>query len=551
MYFSNRKKRLFIFVVLNISFCVFYSYDSVADISVVLYGNEGKENYNNNDNKDVQKNDVDQKSGFGISRNKVKLNIGGLVDFQYYYTHSYEKAYEKIILPNGLVSSPAMYNTTSLYNEGGNSLNVLGKIDINPEFIRYKPKELQGEGINPIAIKVGAKISHPFMNAARNIDLKLAPQEYIYVDTDYFHFEFGEVASAAAKMKVDASKLASGNGGVFGTWWRYVNLPVYNNNLTGDGFLALNGMSPIYMLYPSLPNEAGFTAQRGIIGQSILADKMFIKSGGFYTGVSYGTNAQPYPTQGAFSNKLSLYSKRIYGFKFGISYSPNTANSGYITKLLNGNLNEYNNILGGYVKNYVAVALDYRKQWDKYGIGLALSATYEHGNPSNISYIYNNNYKQYELLLSNSIYYKRNDLNAWNIGAQFVWKNYSIVYSYGDWGKSLLSQYMATKTGEYQIANQGRKSYYHTVGIGANYGPVKIGATYMRSNYAGNILDAWSIGTDFKMISKKYMRVQPYFEYVGYFFHTPKNILKVGDLIRYKAIQNKGFVLTAGMRIIF
>ena len=154
-------------------------------------------------------------------------------------------------------------------------------------------------------------------------------------------------------------------------------------------------------------------------------------------------------------------------------------------------------------------------------------------------------------MLSNSIYYKRNDLNAWNIGAQFVWKNYSIAYSYGDWGKSLLSQYMATKTGEYQIANQGRKSYYHTVGIGANYGPVKIGATYMRSNYAGNILDAWSIGTDFKMISKKYMRVQPYFEYVGYFFHTPKNILKVGDLIRYKAIQNKGFVLTAGMRIIF
>jgi hypothetical protein len=31
------KRRLFIFVVLNISFCVFYSYDSVADISVVLY----------------------------------------------------------------------------------------------------------------------------------------------------------------------------------------------------------------------------------------------------------------------------------------------------------------------------------------------------------------------------------------------------------------------------------------------------------------------------------------------------------------------------------
>ena len=550
MHIFNIKTRLFVFVILNLSFCLFYSYDSISEVSFVLYGNEGKENNNNNDNnKNVQEDDANKNGDFGVSRNKVKLNIGGLVDFQYYYTHSYEKEYQKNILPNGLVSSPAMYNPTSLYNENGNTFNMLGKIDINPEFIRYKPKELQGEGINPIAIKVGAKISHPFMNAYQNIDLKIAPQEYIYVDTDYFHFEFGEVSSAAAKMKVDASKLASGNGGVFGTWWRNIHLPVYNNNLTGYDFLALNGMSPIYMLYPALPNEAGFTSQRGIIGQSILADKMFIKNG--YTGVLYSTNAQPYPTQGAFSNKISLYSKRIYGFKFGMSYSPNTANSGYITKLLNGNLNEYNNIFGGYIKNYVAVALDYRKQWDKYGVGLAISVTYEHGNQSNISYIYNQNDKQYELLLSNSLYYKRNDLNAWNIGAQIVWKNYSIAYSYGDWGKSLLSKYIATTIGDYQIANQGKKSYYHTIGIGANYGPVKIGATYMRSNYAGNILDAWSIGTDFKMISKKYMRVQPYFEYVGYFFHTPKNILKVGDLVRYKAIQNKGFVLTAGMRIIF
>lgn len=487
----------------------------------------------------------------GNVRNKIRLKINGIGEFQYFY-NGQSFPYQQTILPNGLQTSPAILSHSSVYNGQTSVINMIGKIDINPEFVRYKPEEMRGEGVNPIALKVGLKISQPFMKAIKNIDPKYAPQEYIYVDTEYFHFELGSVNSAASKMRVDAQKIASGNGGVFGTWWRYVNLPVYNTNgLNTEDVNVLNAMSPIYMLYPVLPNEAGFTTQRGIIGQPITS-KMFMNGDISNGAMIYGSTAQPYPTQGAYSNKISIYSKRIKGVKVGFSYSPNTAQSGYLTKEINGNTSFYSNTIGGYVKNYIAVALDYRKQWDKYGIGLAISATYEHGNVMPTSFLLNNDAtgKTETIKIGNSVYQERNDLNAWNIGAQFVWKNYSIAYSYGDWGKSLLYKNFAILNGDYQVPTQGKKSYYHTLGIGANYGPVRLGITYMRSNYGGNKLDAWSVGSDIKIISLKYLRVEPFLEYVGFHFHTPTNQLKVGG-VKYRAIKNTGFVISTGIRVVF
>ena len=494
-------------------------------------------NKNNDNNTDEAVNNGGyDKNKTGNVRNKLRLKINGIGEFQYFY-NGQSSPYTQTILPNGMQTSPVILSHSSVYNGQTSVINMLGKIDINPEFVRYKPDDIQGEGVNPIALKVGLKISQPFMNATKNIDPKYAPQEYIYVDTDYFHFELGSVNSAASKMRVDAQKIASGNGGVFGTWWRYINLPVYNTNgLSTADANALNAMSPIYMLYPVLPNEAGFTAQRGIIGQPITT--------AMFSGIpnnpnlSYGSTAQPYPTHGAYSNKISIYSKRIKGVKIGFSYSPNTAQSGYLTKEINGNTSFYNNTIGGYVKNYIAVAIDYRKQWDKYGIGIAVSATYEHGNVMPANFLFNNNNtgRTETIKVGNSIYQERYDLNAWNIGAQIVWKNYSIAYSYGDWGRSLLYKNFAILNGDYQVPTQGRKSYYHTLGLGANYG--------------GNKLDAWSVGSDIKIISMKYLRVEPFFEYVGFHFHTPENQLKVGG-VKYKALKNTGFVISTGIRVSF
>ena len=505
------------------------------------------ENLNNVNNQNV-KNESNQEKVGDDDKNEIKLKIGGLADFQYFYTQQ-ESEYKRDILPNGLPYSPQTLHNYHIFNDNNSTINMLGKIDINPEFVRYSNHPITKEKVKVLSI--GAKISQPFYNASKNTDPKLAPQEYIYANTKYLHIEFGATASPSSKMRVDSQKLASGNGGVFGTWWRYVSLPVFDTtNITGQNLVVLNAISPVYILYPTLPNEAGFTVQRTNLGQQI-------NSSSFKNGVinEYnlinGATAQGYPTQGAYSNKVAIYLNRIYGFKVGVSYSPTTEHTGYITRGINKGSMFFNNVSGGFVKNYTSVAMDYRKQFDKYNLAFAIYLTYEHGDSGAMRYYYENNGKYNSINLSNSKYYNRRNLNAWAIGGQLLWKNYTIAYSYGDWGHSLLPKSEVKTDNEYQIAQPIKKSYYHTAGFGANYGPVRLGITYIRSSYSGNKLDAWSIGTDFKMISLRYLKVNPYFEYVGYIFHTQDINLISGDNRTYRASATKGYVITTGIRIVF
>ena len=158
----------------------------------------------------------------GDKNNEIKLNIGGLVEAQYLYVKQ-PSEYEADILPNGLPQSPAEIKNYSVVNGQNHVINVLGKIDVNPEFTHYKDTE---EGRKKI-ITVGAKISQPFYNASKNTFPQLAPQEYIYVKTPYLQFQIGAVNGSPSKMRVDAQKIASGAGGVYGAWWRYVSLPVF------------------------------------------------------------------------------------------------------------------------------------------------------------------------------------------------------------------------------------------------------------------------------------------------------------------------------------
>ena len=511
------------------------------------FENNDDGDYNNGDEDDKNEEEKKQKPT-GDKENEVKINIGGLVDAQYFYTYK-PSEYREDILLNGMPQSPAEIQNYSIVGNRQHVLNMLGKLTINPEFVRYKTTD----GINKIAkerlLTVGAKISLPFYNNAHNTDPRLAPEEYIYIKTKYLHFQIGATQSAGAKMKVDASNIASGNGGVFGTWWRYVSLPVFNTTgMSPNDRAALNAMSPTYILFPGLPNEAGFTVQRALVRG--LSNEDFV--GGNPNNLAYGGQGQTYPTQGAYSNKIAMYLPRVKGFSIGVSYSPNTQYGGFVDSFLNKDAKGYENVSGGYLKHYTSVAIDYKKQWDKYGLGVAFSASYEYGKYEPVKYNYNTGDNNYVSLdLKDNLYIQRNDLNAFSIGAKLVYKNYSIAYSFGYWGKSLLNKYPIVINGNYQIPNQDKSSHYHTAGIGANYGPVRIGLTYMHSVYSGNKLDVLSLGTDFKMMSLKYLKVNPYFELTGYIFSGGDKQLIVGDDKTYSPLNYKGIVTTLGIRIIF
>ena len=503
---------------------------------------DNKKNFNKNENEDV--NDVKE------DVNQIKLKIGGLSDFRY-ISVGQSSDYKNSVLPNGLKGNPAVINDYSPSNDA-NSVIIKGKVDINPEFVRYKQKDKQEEGKDNTLFKVGFQFSQPFQKASKIIDPAIISQEYIYIDTKFFRFEIGSTKSSVAKMRVDPSSLASGAGGVYGTWWRNTKLPVFNTSgLSQIDANALNAMSPVFILYPTLPNEAGFTTQIFSTGRSIDAS-MFNGNVSPET-LYFGSRGQGYPTQGVNSNKISLFSKRFYGFRAGFSYSPSTAQSGYITKEINGNVRTFANMSGGEVRNYMSFALDYRKQIDKYGIGFALFIGYEMGQATDLKYNYNSNNGAYNSVAvsSNNPYYKRNNLSAVAVGGKFVWKNISLAYSYGYWGNSLLNKYQQTTDGKYQVANQKNTSYYHTIGVGANYGPISAGLTYMRSSMARNKLDAWSVGIDYKLVSLKYLKVIPYFEYVGYKFHSMKYELIKGSGVYYKTIGNNGFVISTGIKMVF
>ena len=535
--------------VLAWAFCVFtnLSYQSNAVIEYNFTKKEfvledNKKNVKNNENEDV--NDGKEEV------NQIKLKVGSFSDFRYTNTGQ-SRDYKNHILPNGLNGNPAVISDYSPSNNANNII-IQGKIDINPEFVRYKQKDKQEEGKDNTLFKIGFQFSQPFQKASKIIDPAILSQEYIYIDTKFFRFEIGSVKSSVAKMRVDPSSLASGAGGVYGTWWRNTKLPVFNTSgLSQMDANALNAMSPVFILYPTLPNEAGFTTQIFSTGRSINAN-MFNGNVSPET-LYFGSRGQGYPTQGVNSNKISLFSKRFYGFRAGFSYSPSTAQSGYITKEINGNVRTFANMSGGDVRNYMSFALDYRKQIDKYGLGFALFIGYEMGQATDLKYNYNSNNGAYNSVdvSSNNPYYKRNNLSAVAVGGKFVWKNISLAYSYGYWGNSLLNKYQQTTDGKYQVANQKNTSYYHTVGVGANYGPVSAGLTYMRSSMAGNKLDAWSIGIDYKLVSLKYLKVIPYFEYVGYKFHSMKYELIKGSGVYYKTIGNNGFVISTGIKMVF
>ena len=496
---------------------------------------------NDNDKNEQNSNADGQKDIKNISsvNDEFKLNIGGLIDTQYLFIKQ-PSEYEADILPNGLPQSPAEIKNHSIVNGQNNIINVFGKIDINPEFTHYTDDDNRKKKFT-----IGAKISQPFYNASKNTIPELAPQEYVYLKTQYFRIQVGAVNSSASSMRVDAQKLASGAGGVYSSWWRYVSLPVFNTSgLSIQDANVINAMSPVYILYPTLPNESGFTTQRTSIGRTLSGDITV-------NNLTNSSIAQGYPTQGAYSNKISLYTKRIKDFSFGLSYSPTTANTGFITREFNRGAHTFTNISGGFVKNYTSVALDYKKQFDRYGLGIAMSITYEYGQASPLKY-YNSNGGVYSsVVLSNSPYYARHNLNAFAVGAKLIYKNLSFAYSYGYWGNSLLNKYLVVEDGKYQVANQGKKSYYHTAGIGASYGPIKIGSTYMHSSFAGYKLDVWSLGLDYKMMNLKYLCIQPYIEYLGYIFHTQNIQLKVGDANTYKASASRGHIFTLGARITF
>jgi predicted porin len=81
----------------------------------------------------------------------------------------------------------------------------------------------------------------------------------------------------------------------------------------------------------------------------------------------------------------------------------------------------------------------------------------------------------------------------YNVGAVVTYGNYSIAGSYADAGKSLTNSLDQTKY------NMKRQNKLYTAGIAYNQGPVGLSLTYLHNDKYNNKLDAYTLGTQYKI----------------------------------------------------
>ncbi len=229
---------------------------------------------------------------------------------------------------------------------------------------------------------------------------------------------------------------------------------------------------------------------------------------------------------------VSFYTPKNNGLQAGISFIPDSSNTGggnhnedttkdkglktfQVGKTLDTDptLTDHRFIVYKNIKNAVAGGLTYEHNISD-GVDLKLAATGEYGRISKKAKEVKTD-DQGKVLSTN--YYKVSDLKTYNLGAILNCGNMSYGASYGSLGKSFTFK-------EYYKA--GRDTRYYNGAIAYTQGPIKASISYLKSERFKNNIDAFTFGTDLKIIPglKPYAEVT-YFQGKGrpvYTIEAPK-----------------------------
>lgn len=267
-----------------------------------------------------------------------------------------------------------------------------------------------------------------------------ASKTFVYLDGNWGRVEGGSNVGADATMKVDASSIAHGTGGIDGSWTYFANANTY--------FIAT----------PDLPINYGLTGANGTAG-SVFNRLVGDESTENLT-------------------KLTYYTPRWNGFQMGVSFAPSdqergqqlsaatrAKNTGAMTIGANGDTTT------------VSQARDIWQggaSWEGNfsGFGIAIAATGEAASAELATY---------------------EDLRAWNAGGSISYMGFSLAGSYGDWSDSL----------RLKTSNVDDNDYW-TVGGAYEHGPFGVSVTYIKSNLeltntTDNEFKNFVVGADYKM----------------------------------------------------
>lgn len=462
-----------------------------------VYANSDVETIINFDNSSVEKKD------------DFSIKLGGYIDFQ-----------------SAHISQSDKYNDlTFLKRQDGSLINNPFH---NQEFIFRTDSRFYltaNRQVDETFSYGGVVVFNSLINQNEDEAGKIAEQNYVFTKLNHGKLEAGAMYGSAAKMRVDSLNLARATGGVSGSWWRFSSL----------GHASMAGMSPVFILQPMLPNEHGFTTSMGL--GSLVLDGQNIAS---------VNSHQPLLGWGSRSNRFSYYTPKLNGYQFGITYSPNTGNTGtlgansqssYLGNLYGNDMYRMSAAMGeGNITNYTSAGVTKESEISE-DLSVKMSLTSEFGQWDRISMFNGQS-------VNNSNFFSRNDLQAYSTGMLVAYKNYGLSLSYSDWGNSLLATYA---NGNSMFEKD--RSYYFNSGLSAVYEKVAISLTQLKSSFGGNELNAWSLSFDIKPDFVKDKGIIFYIEGTWYELrsssvYSPKFGTQYSDL-------NDGYVVLFGIKMVF
>ena len=372
------------------------------------------------------------------------------------------------------------YRLTSDYNSNDRHSNTLTRINISSE------SKSDSGLLYGAAIELGDASTSP-----AGTTQPLIRSSYIFTESKFGRTELGTNEPASKTMKVDASSIAKATGGVDGDAF------YYNNNVVGyiDDGSGLYRTTVKYITGPNLPMEA-----RGELT-------------GRY-------------------NKITYFTPEFSGFQIGLSYAPDTAESGGLGNMKkskssifdNDPPNQYND---ADFKNLFTGGLSYDTKIP-YDISLTMTATGEVAEAKD----YNS--------IAPTTYQKIRDIKAYSLGTKIAYKNYEFAGSISHWGRSM-------NTYVNDIFNNANSRYYT---IGASYTADKYGVslTYMNTSRMKSKVYLASLGIEYNLGTG----LLPYIEGNLFGFKPYNTVYKLDDTSNSNlAAKNRGNVVLMGMKVRF
>lgn len=287
---------------------------------------------------------------------------------------------------------------------------------------------------------------------------------HIFIETSYGKVEIGSPYDVGSKLRITGNKVTAGTGG----WYRYAMLD--------NPYMKYQGLKPDFDNGPSFYIE------------------------------SFSNNFDQINDKAEAARKINFFTPKMKGFQAGISYTPDSANTGGnrdinnlvfdnsvsgITKTKTGirNVKVKNGELitiNQNVVDSVSGGLTYEHELGE-DADLKLSVTGEYGKPARPIVRSQTVDGKYQVINT----YKLSNLKAYNLGAVFTYGNFSCGASYGSLGKSLTSK-------EYNKV--GRDTYYYNGAIAYGQGPIKTSLSYFKSSRYKNTLDTVTVATEYKIM---------------------------------------------------